>query len=128
MGLRQILVDDSTGTATSDDDGDTVTPGISFTPEEILLRRLQVTDEEQRVIERATIGQHLNVMWTLECKQGETILWKGQCIPHDAVDIVSSTQAFSQKLHFFSSKMQLSIFVYSYIQNDTVTHFSLSLV
>ena len=30
--------------------------------------------------------------------------------------------------NFCSSKMQLSIFFYSYIQNDTVTHFSRSLV
>ena len=63
MGMRQIL-DDSTDSATSDDDGDTVTPDISFTPEEIVLRRLQVTAEE-RVIEQATIGhQHLNVKWS----------------------------------------------------------------
>ena len=62
MGLRQIP-DDSTDTATSDDAGDTVTPDISLTPEEIVLRRLRATAEE-RVIERATISQHLNVNWS----------------------------------------------------------------
>ena len=65
MGLRQIL-DDSTDSATSDDAGDTVTPGVSFTPEEIVSRRLQVTAEEQRDIEQETIGQHQNVKWFKE--------------------------------------------------------------
>ena len=65
MGLRQII-DDSTDTATSDEGGDTVTRDISFTPEEIVVRRLQVTAEERTVIEQATIGQHLNVKWFKE--------------------------------------------------------------
>ena len=41
MGLRQI----NTDRATSDEDGDT--HDVSFTPEEIVLRSLQVTVEEQ---------------------------------------------------------------------------------
>ena len=61
MGLHQIL-DDSTDSATSDEDSDT--SDISFTPDEIVLRRLQAAAEEQRVIELATIGQHLNVKWS----------------------------------------------------------------
>ena len=57
MGLRQIM-HCSTDTTTTDDDGDS--DNLSFTPEEIVLRRLQVTPEEQSRIEQATIGQHLN--------------------------------------------------------------------
>ena len=60
MGLRQIM-DSSTDTATTDEDGDS--DNLSFTPEEIVLRRLQVTPEEQSRIEQATIGQHLNAEW-----------------------------------------------------------------
>ena len=60
MGLRQIL-DSSTDTATPDNDDDQDT--VSFTPDEIVLRRLQVTVDERSHIERATIGQHLNPEW-----------------------------------------------------------------
>ena len=60
MGLRQIL-DDSTDTASSDE-GDS-SEVISFTPDEIVLQRLQVTADDQRHIEQSTRGQHLNPQW-----------------------------------------------------------------
>ena len=60
MGLRQIL-DDSTDTASSEN-GDN-SDVISFTPDEIVLQRLQVTADEQRHIEQSTVGQHLNPQW-----------------------------------------------------------------
>ena len=70
----------STDTATADEDGDS--DNLSFTPEEIVLRRLQVTPEEQSRIEQATIGQHLNG------SNNEAILWKGQPSPLVASNIV----------------------------------------
>ena len=60
MGLRQLL-DSSTDTASPDNDDDQDT--VSFTPDEIVLRRLQVTVDERQLIERTTIGQHLNPEW-----------------------------------------------------------------
>ena len=60
MGLRQML-DDSTDTASSEE-GDN-SEVISFTPDEIVLQRLQVTADEQRHIEQTTVGQHLNPQW-----------------------------------------------------------------
>ena len=53
MGLRQI----NTDRATSDEDGDT--RDVSFTPEEIVLRRLQVTVEEQHASRKKS--QHQSV-------------------------------------------------------------------
>ena len=114
MGLRQIL-DDSTDSATSVDDGDTVTPDISFTPEEILLRRLQVTAEEQRVIERATIGQHQNVKWfkercgRLTASKAKRYCGKGNASPMMRSILSAAPKPLARNGIFFS-KMQLSIF------------------
>ena len=60
MGLHQIM-DSSIDSVITDDDGDS--DNLSFTLEEIVLRRLQATPEEQSRIEQATIGQHLNAEW-----------------------------------------------------------------